>query len=55
MCIHTHTPNALHAQAWTGGDTEWPAGLTLQLVGMPLVGLLDYGQPMLAVLVDRFV
>ena len=55
ICAHTHTPNAIHAQAWTGGDTEWQASLTLQLVGMPLFGLLDYGQSLLAPLVDRFV
>ena len=55
MCTHTHTPNAIHAQAWTDGDTEWQASLTLQLVGMPLFGLLDSGQPPLAMLVDRFV
>ena len=55
ICAHTHTPSAIHAQAWTGGDTEWQAGLTLQLVCMPLFGLLDYGQSLLAPLVDRFV
>ena len=54
-CAHTHTLNAIHRHAWKDCDTERQTSLGLQLVSMPLLGLLDHGQPPFAMLVDRFV